>query len=211
MKSQLCWSCKSKNCPWRQSLKPVEGWTAKPTVTEDGLKSYCITKCPLYERWEKQPEEELFVHQNDFWDIAEVKQDILAKLPQKYQDILTARFVEHRTFSEICKKFEMTSNASVADVLHKAIDLYDEAKYKAMGFNISLSRKPIKHLNQAAIRRCPPKIQKVLTLRYVEKFSRAELCTTFGIGDGAMGKLLHRTKRCYYSELVKLKTGEVEQ
>lgn len=60
-RGQLCWTCKNTNgndCSWfSKEAKPVEGWTAKPTIIKnnDGImKSYRITKCPQYVQGRKR-------------------------------------------------------------------------------------------------------------------------------------------------------------
>ena len=62
---QLCWGCvhavpnpaAGTGCNWSKWFKPVDGWTAKPTVLyacNHGAsytdKSFSITKCPQYEK-----------------------------------------------------------------------------------------------------------------------------------------------------------------
>ena len=51
--SQLCWRCKNAcgGCSWSRCLKPVDGWTAEPTIVRDSngdFPSYKITKCPEF-------------------------------------------------------------------------------------------------------------------------------------------------------------------
>lgn len=54
MKETLCWSCKNATggCPWAHDQKEVDGWKAKPTITEvmhgEPVHSYAIRECPLY-------------------------------------------------------------------------------------------------------------------------------------------------------------------
>ena len=61
--STLCWLCKhcigGTACPCSKTNegKPVDGWTAKETETDPGVKSWCVLKCPLFDfnyelRWE---------------------------------------------------------------------------------------------------------------------------------------------------------------
>ena len=50
---QLCWRCKNAcgGCSWSQCLKPVDGWTAIPTIIHDDggdFSSYDIKKCPEF-------------------------------------------------------------------------------------------------------------------------------------------------------------------
>ncbi len=51
VKETLCWSCKNTSgrlCSWFSSeMKPVCGWTAKPSPTSDGM-SYFVISCPNY-------------------------------------------------------------------------------------------------------------------------------------------------------------------
>ena len=52
-RGQLCWRCKKAcgGCSWSDWLKPVEGWTATPTVVKDFMgdfESYKIKKCPEF-------------------------------------------------------------------------------------------------------------------------------------------------------------------
>lgn len=50
MKESLCWSCTcpgTDRCSWDESLTPVEGWEAEPTVT-DGFETFRVINCPLY-------------------------------------------------------------------------------------------------------------------------------------------------------------------
>lgn len=50
MKETLCWSCTcpgTDRCSWDESLTPVEGWEAEPTVT-DGFETFRVINCPLY-------------------------------------------------------------------------------------------------------------------------------------------------------------------
>ncbi len=53
----LCWKCQNSccRCSWSKSFKPVQGWTATPTVIQGKLKtdiihSYFVTDCPLFKR-----------------------------------------------------------------------------------------------------------------------------------------------------------------
>ena len=57
MAEQLCWSCVKacggSDCPWANKLKPVEGWTAKPSIVMSNyhqINTYRIIECPLYEK-----------------------------------------------------------------------------------------------------------------------------------------------------------------
>lgn len=59
---QICWYCKRAGggCAWSQHFKPVNGWTAKPTIIKNKIKkkngntyislcpSYRITECPEF-------------------------------------------------------------------------------------------------------------------------------------------------------------------
>lgn len=51
----LCWDCKNymNGCSWAREGKPVEGWTAIPTVKQqhnhDPLHSFLVLKCPEFE------------------------------------------------------------------------------------------------------------------------------------------------------------------
>ena len=50
---QLCWRCKNAcgGCSWSRELKPVDGWTAEPTIVKDSngdFPSYKIKKCPEF-------------------------------------------------------------------------------------------------------------------------------------------------------------------
>lgn len=50
---QLCWRCKKAcgGCNWSKYLKPVDGWTAEPTIIKDSMgdiPSYMIKKCPEF-------------------------------------------------------------------------------------------------------------------------------------------------------------------
>ena len=53
-KEQLCWTCKNATggCSWSDSLIPVKGWCAKPTVINEcdgtSFESYEINSCPNY-------------------------------------------------------------------------------------------------------------------------------------------------------------------
>jgi hypothetical protein len=50
-KETLCWRCENYNCSWAKSLKPVEGWKAKPTVVYDAyanFNSYLVISCPEF-------------------------------------------------------------------------------------------------------------------------------------------------------------------
>lgn len=56
---QLCCYCMKAygGCSWSKEFKPVEGWTAVPTVIltrnprgKDSIQSYKITACPEFER-----------------------------------------------------------------------------------------------------------------------------------------------------------------
>lgn len=61
---QLCWKCKKAcggyDCEWANRLKPVEGWTAVPTMKAPSnrhgqiMHSYAITECPKFEREERK-------------------------------------------------------------------------------------------------------------------------------------------------------------
>lgn len=56
-KDTLCWDCKKatggSDCPWANKFKPVEGWTATPTIVKvAGIReenSFIVHKCPLFE------------------------------------------------------------------------------------------------------------------------------------------------------------------
>ena len=55
VQNTCCWDCANATnpnnvCSWAWSLKPVEGWTAKPTTREGGYKSYLVIECPLFKR-----------------------------------------------------------------------------------------------------------------------------------------------------------------
>ena len=61
MAEQLCWSCSKacggSDCPWANKLKPVEGWTAKPSIVMSNyhqINTYRIIECPLYEKETKE-------------------------------------------------------------------------------------------------------------------------------------------------------------
>ena len=55
-KETLCWECKKatggEDCPWANEFKPVEGWTAIPTLVKVQVgqkeQSYIVSKCPLF-------------------------------------------------------------------------------------------------------------------------------------------------------------------
>ena len=49
--NQLCWNCKKATggCAWSSRLLPVDGWSAKPTTTQEGTRSFEIKHCPEYE------------------------------------------------------------------------------------------------------------------------------------------------------------------
>ena len=49
---QLCWDCKNAccGCSWSLAGEPIPGWTAKPTINKDGMKSYLVTDCPEFVR-----------------------------------------------------------------------------------------------------------------------------------------------------------------
>lgn len=49
---QLCWDCAKACCGCSLSLTgtPIPGWTATSTVDANGVESYCIKACPLFER-----------------------------------------------------------------------------------------------------------------------------------------------------------------
>lgn len=52
MKETLCWSCAcpgTDRCSWDESLTPVDGWEAEPTVT-DGFETFRVINCPLYSK-----------------------------------------------------------------------------------------------------------------------------------------------------------------
>ncbi len=51
-KGTLCWDCAKAlgECSWANDLVPVEGWVAKPVKKKDGIDSYCVFECPLFER-----------------------------------------------------------------------------------------------------------------------------------------------------------------
>lgn len=51
MNGTLCWGCKKclGGCPWSDSLKPVEGWTAE-FDSDKSTKGYKVIECPLYEK-----------------------------------------------------------------------------------------------------------------------------------------------------------------
>ena len=66
-KDTLCWHCDQYECPWRQSLKPVDGWETEESCVrmQNGayLPSWIVISCPLFKRekkyandseWEKQ-------------------------------------------------------------------------------------------------------------------------------------------------------------
>lgn len=53
----LCWDCAKAahdGCSWAESLKPVEGWEAVPTVKQqfrgEPLHSFLVISCPEFER-----------------------------------------------------------------------------------------------------------------------------------------------------------------
>ena len=52
----LCWECSKgvRECQWMSDLKPIPGWIAEKTVIINGkrrgFQSYCVIKCPLFER-----------------------------------------------------------------------------------------------------------------------------------------------------------------
>lgn len=58
-RKQLCYFCKKATggCSWSRFFKPVEGWTAKPTVIHHGIyngkprnmDSFAISECPEFE------------------------------------------------------------------------------------------------------------------------------------------------------------------
>ena len=49
----ICWDCKNYNkCAWSRG-EPVEGWKAKPTKTDDGIRSYLVMECPEFVRDDK--------------------------------------------------------------------------------------------------------------------------------------------------------------
>lgn len=68
IKRTLCWSCKKAcggecGCSWFNGFIPVHGWTAVPTVSDSvfyqgklrKVKSFCVLKCPLYEKEKLKP------------------------------------------------------------------------------------------------------------------------------------------------------------
>lgn len=47
----ICQECFNFKCSWHTEFKPVEGWTAHPTIVSNGnqcVESYCVTECPQY-------------------------------------------------------------------------------------------------------------------------------------------------------------------
>ena len=55
-KAAICWDCKKAAgfCSWSADGKPVEGWTAEPSVIAlqrgEQMRTYCVIECPLFER-----------------------------------------------------------------------------------------------------------------------------------------------------------------
>ena len=54
-KEQLCCTCSKAygGCSWSRNFKPVEGWTANPTIITHGdrtMDSFEIIECPEWER-----------------------------------------------------------------------------------------------------------------------------------------------------------------
>ena len=50
---QPCWRCKNAcgGCSWSDSLTPVDGWDATPTIVKDStgdFETYKIKKCPEF-------------------------------------------------------------------------------------------------------------------------------------------------------------------
>lgn len=85
MKDQLCWMCDQTKCSWRNHLKPVDGWTAIPSVTCDGMKSYCITECPLFHKWDRDT---VAREKNDWGNL---RDDIICLLPERERTLLEAK------------------------------------------------------------------------------------------------------------------------
>lgn len=67
----LCWTCENAvpkmekgklvcGCSWSMHLKPVDGWTAEKSVKNENhgnrLETWCVKKCPKYEKSQKNDE-----------------------------------------------------------------------------------------------------------------------------------------------------------
>lgn len=52
--ANICETCDVYNCAWMKKMKPVDGWTAKPT--KNG--GYAIKACPLYKPIERKAQPE---------------------------------------------------------------------------------------------------------------------------------------------------------
>lgn len=51
MRETLCWYCAipgTGRCCWDESLTPVPGWSAQPTVV-DGFETFRVDRCPLFQ------------------------------------------------------------------------------------------------------------------------------------------------------------------
>lgn len=60
----LCWKCQKAvlGCSWARNYKPIPGWEAEktkirnnPYVPEIWIESYCVIKCPEYEKDSPKP------------------------------------------------------------------------------------------------------------------------------------------------------------
>ncbi len=125
---QLCWSCDRVDCPWRKSLKPVEGWDAKKAVTIDGLQSYEISGCPLYHRWERYFDW-LKVRERSDYSKLKFKPDILAQLRPKDQDIIDRRWRLKQSWQQMSEALGIRPG-TVKQRLENAINNYYEIAIK---------------------------------------------------------------------------------
>lgn len=48
----ICWTCAKAviGCDWSREFKPIDGWTAKPTMLKgrENQKSFRVIECPEY-------------------------------------------------------------------------------------------------------------------------------------------------------------------
>lgn len=125
---QLCWSCDRVDCPWRKSLKPVDGWNAERTVTVDGLPSYEIYECPLYHKWQRYFDWEKNGERSEYSKL-KFKPEILAQMRPKDRDIIDRRWRLKQTWQQMSEALGVRQG-TVKQRLENAVNNYYEIAIK---------------------------------------------------------------------------------
>lgn len=80
----LCWECKKAigGCLWADSLQPVDGWDAEPTIVKDegmgDYESFIVKACPMYE-----PDARRIITRVEIADILGVHKDTVSNRSKK--------------------------------------------------------------------------------------------------------------------------------